>query len=129
MIQERKRTYKRKTVDNITAVSTEMGNIPPQATDIEEAVLGAMMVNTDSVDQVMDILKPEAFYDIKNRCIFQAMFQLFNERSPIDMLTVVEKMKQDGTVVRSDVLVRICMALECKLSDIVEIIPRVVKEV
>ena len=56
------------------------------------------MVNTDSVDQVMDMLKPEAFYDIKNRCIFQAMFQLFNERSPIDMLTVVEKMKQDGTL-------------------------------
>lgn len=41
----------------------------------------------------------------------------------------ITKMKQDGTVVRSDVLVRICLALECKLSDIVEIIPRVVKEV
>ena len=98
MTQDRKRTYKRKSVDNINAAATEMGNVPPQATDIEEAVLGAMMVNTDSVDQVMDMLKPEAFYDIKNRCIFQAMFQLFNERSPIDMLTVVEKMKQDGTL-------------------------------
>ena len=85
-------------MDNISAAATEMGNVPPQATDIEEAVLGAMMVNADSVDQVMDMLKPEAFYDIKNRCIFQAMFQLFNERSPIDMLTVVEKMKQDGTL-------------------------------
>lgn len=41
----------------------------------------------------------------------------------------ITKMKQDGTVVRSDVLVRICSALECKFSDIVEIIPRVVKEV
>lgn len=41
----------------------------------------------------------------------------------------ITKMKQDGTVVRSDALVRICLALECKLSDIVEIIPRVVKEV
>ena len=41
----------------------------------------------------------------------------------------ITKMKQDGIVVRSDVLVRICLALECKLSDIVEIIPRVVKEV
>lgn len=98
MTQDRKRSYRRKPVDNISAAATEMGNVPPQATDIEEAVLGAMMVNTDSVDQVMDMLKPEAFYDIKNRCIFQAMFQLFNERSPIDMLTVVEKMKQDGTL-------------------------------
>ena len=75
-----------------------MGNVPPQATDIEEAVLGAMMVNTDSIDHVMDTLKPEAFYDLKNRCIFEAMCELFNERSPIDMLTVVEKMRQRGTI-------------------------------
>ena len=98
MTQDRKRTYKRKTVDNITAASTEMGNVPPQAIDIEEAVLGAMMVNTDSVDQVMDLLKPDAFYDLKNRSIFEAVYELFNERSPIDMLTVVEKMKQKGTL-------------------------------
>ena len=98
MTQDRKRTYKRKSADNINAAATEMGNVPPQAIDIEEAVLGAMMVNTDIVDQVMDILKPEAFYDIKNRAIFQAMCELFNERSPIDMLTVVEKMKQKGTL-------------------------------
>ena len=63
MTQDRKRNYKRKSADNISAAATEMGNVPPQATEIEEAVLGAMMVNTDSVDQVMDILKPEAFYD------------------------------------------------------------------
>lgn len=96
MTQDRKRTYKRRAADNITAASTEMGNVPPQAIDIEEAVLGAMMVNTDSVDQVMDLLKSDAFYDIKNRSIFEAIYDLFNERSPIDMLTVVEKMKQKG---------------------------------
>ena len=62
MTQERKRTYKRKSADNISAAATEMGNVPPQATDVEEAVLGAMMVNTDSVDQSMDLLKPESFY-------------------------------------------------------------------
>lgn len=58
MTQERKRTYRKKQSDNIAAAATEMGNIPPHAIDIEEAVLGAMMVNTDSVDQVMDVLKP-----------------------------------------------------------------------
>ena len=98
MTQEKKRNYRRKPADNLAAAATEMGNIPPQALDIEEAVLGAMMVNTDSVDQVMDLLKPDAFYDIKNRCIFEAIYELFNERSPIDMLTVVEKMKQKGTL-------------------------------
>lgn len=98
MTQERKRNYRRNQPDNITAASAEIGNIPPQATDIEEAVLGAMMVNTDSVDQVMDLLSPQSFYDIRNRSIFESMLDLFNERSPIDMLTVVEKMRQKGTL-------------------------------
>lgn len=98
MTQERKRNYRRKQTDNITAAATEMGNVPPQATDVEDAVLGAMMVSTDSVDQVMDLLTPQSFYDFKNRSIFEAMLDLFNERSPIDMLTVVEKMRQKGTL-------------------------------
>ena len=80
MTQERKRTYKKKSADNISAAATEMGNVPPQATDVEEAGLGAMMVNTDSVDQSMDLLKPESFYDGRNRTIFEAMYELFNER-------------------------------------------------
>ena len=98
MTQERKRNYRRKQTDNLTAAATEMGNVPPQATDVEDAVLGAMMVSTDSVDQVMDLLTPQSFYDFKNRSIFEAMLDLFNERSPIDMLTVVEKMRQKGTL-------------------------------
>jgi replicative DNA helicase len=76
----------------------EMGNVPPHATDVEEAVLGAMMVSSDSVDQVMDLLKPEAFYDPKNKAVFEAMLDLFNERSPIDMLTVIERLRQRQTL-------------------------------
>ncbi len=98
MTQNRKQPYKKTQTDNITAASTEMGNIPPQATDIEEAVLGAMMVNTDSVDQVMDLLSSQSFYDKRNRGIFEVMLELFNERSPIDMLTVVERLRNKGTI-------------------------------
>ena len=98
MTHEKKRSYRKKQVASISNVASEMGNIPPQAVDIEEAVLGAMMVNSDCVDQVMDLLASDAFYDIKNRMIFQAMYELFNERSPIDMLTVVEKLKQMQTL-------------------------------
>lgn len=98
MTQERKRNYRKRETDNVAAASTEMGNIPPQATDIEEAVLGAMMVNTESVDQVVDLLTPLSFYDLRNRSIFDAMMDLFNERTPIDMLTVVDKMRQKGTL-------------------------------
>jgi replicative DNA helicase len=98
MTHEKKRSYRKKQVASISNVASEMGNIPPQAVDIEEAVLGAMMVNSDCVDQVMDLLASDAFYDIKNRMIFQAMYELFNERSPIDMLTVVEKLKHMQTL-------------------------------
>ena len=98
MAQDRKRNYRNKSADNVALASSEMGNVPPQAIDIEEAVLGAMMVNTDSVDHAMDLLTSPAFYDLKNRSIFEAIRELYNERSPIDMLTVVEKMRQMGTL-------------------------------
>ena len=96
MVQEKKRNYRKKTADYITAASAEMGNVPPQATDIEEAVLGAMMVNPDSVDGAIEMLNPKSFYDIRHRYIFEAMLELYTERSPIDMLTVVDRLKLKG---------------------------------
>ena len=74
MTQERKRNYRKKQADYVASAASEMGNVPPQATDIEEAVLGAMMVNTDSVDQVMDLLSPQSFNDFNNRAILEAMY-------------------------------------------------------
>lgn len=98
MTQERKRNYRRKPADNLAAAATEMGNVPPQAIDVEGAVLGAMMVNPDSVDEVVDILNAKSFYDIKHRYIFEAILELYTERCPVDMLTVVERLKQKGTL-------------------------------
>lgn len=98
MTQDRKYVNRKKQSDNVSAAATEIGNVPPQATDIEEAVLGALMVNPHCVDQALDMLKPQAFYDLKNRNIFEAIYDLYNERSPIDMLTVVEKMRQKDTL-------------------------------
>ena len=98
MTQERKRNYRKKPADNLAAAATEMGNVPPQAVDVEGAVLGAMMVNPDSVDEVVDILNAKSFYDIKHRYIFEAILELYTERCPVDMLTVVERLKQKGTL-------------------------------
>ena len=98
MSQENKRTYKKKQADNLASASSEMGNVPPQAIDVEAAVLGAMMVNPDSVDDAIEILNEKSFYDVKHRYIFEAMRELYSERSPIDMLTVVERLKQKGTI-------------------------------
>ena len=98
MSQEKKRTYRKKQADNLASASSEMGNVPPQAIDVEAAVLGAMMVNPDSVDDAIEILNEKSFYDVKHRYIFEAMRELYSERSPIDMLTVVERLKQKGTI-------------------------------
>lgn len=99
MTQTTKRTYrKRQQADDLLSASSEMGNVPPQAVDVEAAVLGAMMVNPDSVDAAIEILNEKCFYDIRHRYIFEAMSQLYTERSPIDMLTVVERLRVKGNL-------------------------------
>ena len=99
MTQEKKRNYRRRQqADNLLSASTEMGHVPPQALDVEAAVLGAMMVNPDSVDAAIEILNERSFYDVKHRYIFEAMSELYTERSPIDMLTVVERLKLKGNL-------------------------------
>ena len=65
------------------------GKIPPQARDLEEAVLGAIMLEKTAFDTVVEILKPECFYVDANQRIFRAMQSLAQKSMPIDLLTVV----------------------------------------
>ena len=81
-----------------TLVALEKGKIPPQAIDLEEAVLGAMMIDKEAVDMVIDILHSEVFYKEQHTLIYNAIFQLFQESQPTDLLTVSEQMKKDGTL-------------------------------
>ena len=60
-------------------ISLEKGKIPPQAIDLEEVVLGAMMIDKRGVDEVIDILHPEVFYNSAHQKIFEAIFMLFKE--------------------------------------------------
>src|SRR5437764_2482393 len=69
------------------------GKVPPQAKDLEEAVLGAIMLEKSAFDTVVEILKPECFYVEANQRIFRAMQGLQQKNSPIDLLTVVEELK------------------------------------
>lgn len=69
------------------------GLIPPQATDLEETILGACMLESDALGLVIDILKPETFYKQKNAIIFDAIIQLYKESHPIDILTICQKLK------------------------------------
>ncbi|MEO8567965.1 MAG: replicative DNA helicase [Ginsengibacter sp.] len=69
------------------------GKVPPQAKDLEEAVLGAIMLEKNAFDVIIEILKPECFYVEANQRIFRAMQGLQQKNSPIDLLTVVEELK------------------------------------
>ena len=69
------------------------GKVPPQAKDLEEAVLGAIMLEKSAFDTVVEILKPECFYVESNQRIYRAMQGLQLKNSPIDLLTVVEELK------------------------------------
>src|SRR6516225_10034971 len=69
------------------------GKIPPQAKDLEEAVLGAVMLEKSAFDTVVEILKPECFYVDSHQRIFRAMQNLAQKSLPIDILTVAEEMR------------------------------------
>lgn len=75
-------------------VKLEKGRIPPQATDLEEVVLGAMMIDKKGVDDVIDILNAEVFYKEGHQAIFEAIYILFENSEPIDLLTVSQQLKK-----------------------------------
>jgi replicative DNA helicase len=82
-------------VDKTSIISLEKGKLPPQALDLEEAVLGAMMIDKKGVDEVIDILQSDAFYKDAHKHIFEAIFQLFTDSQPIDLLTVSAQLKKN----------------------------------
>ena len=72
------------------------GKLQPQAIDLEEAVLGALMLEKDALSSVIDVLKDEAFYETKHQIIFKSIRQLFERNSPVDILTVTAQLRQAG---------------------------------
>ena len=70
------------------------GKLPPQAIELEEAVLGALMLDNEALSDTIDILKPEYFYKMEHQKIFDAIIVLFNESKPVDILTVIEQLIQ-----------------------------------
>lgn len=83
-------------LDTNKIINLEQGKLPPQALDLEQVVLGAMMIDKKGVDEVIDILSPDAFYKESHRFIFEAIFKLFENSEPIDLLTVSSQLRKDG---------------------------------
>ena len=75
-------------------LNVEFGKLPPQAADLEEAVLGAIMLEKDAVLSVLDILKPESFYKDAHQKIYKAIVELSMAEKAIDILTVTEELKK-----------------------------------
>lgn len=72
------------------------GKLPPQAIDLEEVVLGAIMMEKEALNNVIDILKPESFYKDTHSMIYAAIHRLYIRHEPADMLTVIQELKKSG---------------------------------
>lgn len=83
---------------NAPVPANEYGKLPPQALELEEDVLGAIMLEKDAYSLVSDILKPEYFYKTAHQKIFEAFVDLALFQEPIDMHTVTEKLRKKGTL-------------------------------
>ncbi len=93
---ENKKNPAQRIKNTVSNLIGEHGKIPPQAVDLEQAVLGAMMLEKNAVNEAIDILTVHSFYDPKHYYIFKAIHELFGSSNPIDLLTVVNKLKQEG---------------------------------
>jgi replicative DNA helicase len=74
----------------------DYGKLPPQAIDLEEAVLGALMLDKEALTDVIDILKKDSFYKEDHQMIYEAILDLFQKSEPIDILTVTQELKKRG---------------------------------
>ncbi|MDR1103727.1 MAG: replicative DNA helicase [Tannerella sp.] len=91
--EQDKRTYRKKTE---TVQVSDAGRLQPQAREIEEAVLGALMLEKDAYFLVSEILKPESFYEKAHELIYQAIVDLAVSQRPIDMLTVTQQLRRNS---------------------------------
>lgn len=85
------KTKKENSINNLDIV---LGKVPPQAIELEEAVLGGIMLEKDAIIEVIDILKPESFYKEEHQKIYKAIVDLFAANKAIDLLTVTEELKR-----------------------------------
>lgn len=78
------------------AILGSLGKITPQAVDFEEAVLGALMIDGNAVSNIIDSLSYTMFYKEAHQHIFRAIFDLFSEMQPIDLLSVTNKLRKNN---------------------------------
>ncbi len=73
---------------------SEIERLPPHSTEAEEAVLGSLLIDPDAIYEVASFLKPDAFYRVHNRWIYDAILALSERREPIDFITLTEELRR-----------------------------------
>ena len=76
----------------------EYGKLPPQALDVERAVLGALLIDSNAFDTIQDFISPDTFYSDSHKLIYKSMMTLSAVPKPIDLLTVSEQLRKDGNL-------------------------------
>ena len=81
-----------------TPIDSTYGHLQPQALDIEKVVLGALMIDKDAFSVISEIIRPETFYDPKHQKIYNAVQTLNMNEHPVDIMTVTDQLKKEGTL-------------------------------
>lgn len=91
-------TYKRNNYKKETPALNDYGKVQPQALELEEAVLGALMIEKDAYSQVSEILRPESFYEHRHQLIYSAITDLAINQKPVDILTIKDQLQKKGNL-------------------------------
>ncbi len=89
-------TTRKKIIPANSFPAIDGGKLPPQATELEQAVLGALLIDKNAVAEVIDLLHEKCFYVESNQKIYKAIVSLFHDTKPIDILTVTQKLRSKG---------------------------------
>ncbi|HLA64368.1 MAG TPA: replicative DNA helicase [Rhodothermales bacterium] len=81
---------------NVLPMTEQTGRVPPQAVDVEQAVLGALLIEREAIPKAIEILPPDAFYDARHQRIYGAVESLFERGNPVDLITLTEELKRRG---------------------------------
>ena len=95
---EKSKSFASKYNNPSKVIPFEKGKLPPQAVELEQAVIGAMLIDKKGVDDAIDILTPESFYKKEHQIIYEAIFDLFKDSQPIDILTVTDRLIKNGNL-------------------------------
>ena len=83
-------------IKNPSVLTGDIGKVPPQATDIEQVVLGAMMLEKEALNDTINIITKDSFYDPRHQFIYGAMHDLFASTKPVDLITVTDRLQKNG---------------------------------